>query len=134
MEEVVNLCLMANIEENPSYSSDLILSFTLDELHDAFNDLMNEFENVSVKNNVLKKKLKSLDKEVSLLKEEKDSWNNEKKMLKAQNDELQEKNKYLKLSLEKANREKEELKNALEIQRKKIYKRRKRQGGFVKRK
>ena len=83
VEEVVNLCLMANIEENPSYSSDSILNFTLDELHDAFNDLMNEFENVSMKNNVLKKKLKSLDKEVSLLKEEKDSWNNEKKLLKA---------------------------------------------------
>lgn len=55
VEEMVNLCLMTNIEENPSHSSDLILSFTLDEFHDALNDLMNEFENISMKNNVLKK-------------------------------------------------------------------------------
>ena len=55
-------------------------------------------------------------------------------MLKTQNDELHEKNKCLKLSLEKANKEKEELKNALEIQRKDFHKRRKGQGGFVKRK
>lgn len=33
----------------------------LDELHDAFNELTIEFEKVSLKNNFLKKKIKSLE-------------------------------------------------------------------------
>jgi len=39
-------------DKETSHSSLLISNFTFDELHDAFNDLMEEFEKVSLKNNV----------------------------------------------------------------------------------
>jgi len=83
VEEVINICLMAKEEDevSSSLSSHSIYNFTFDELHDVFNDLMNEFEKVSLKNNVLKKKLKSIDEEISSLKKEKGSWDNEKKVL-----------------------------------------------------
>ena len=45
-EEVENICLMAKEDEVSSHSILSISNSSLDELHDAFNDLMSEFEKV----------------------------------------------------------------------------------------
>ena len=63
-EGVANLFLVAKLKEVSSLNPS---KFTLEELLDAFNEVMNEFEEVSFKYNVLKKKSKSLDNKVRIL-------------------------------------------------------------------
>ena len=105
---------MAKIEE---VSSSNLSNFTLEELLDAFNEVMNVLEEVSFTYNVLKKKAKSLDNEVRILQEEKYSWISEKKDLVDENEILTKQNLDLKESLEKLVKRKRKLKIILGAQR-----------------
>ena len=69
-EDVVNLCLMAKEEDEVTscYSNYSTSYFTSDELDDAFNELMEEYEKAILENNFLKKKIKSLKGEITYLK------------------------------------------------------------------
>ena len=65
---------MANLEDEvTSQPLNSAFDFTLEELYDAFNELLGECEHMNMRNNVLKKKLSSLENEVKILKIEKEN-------------------------------------------------------------
>ena len=61
-KEVANLCLMAHEDKDEvSYSNSFQITFN--KLQDVFDELMSEFKNVGIKNNLLKKMITTLSKE-----------------------------------------------------------------------
>ncbi|KAI9181643.1 hypothetical protein LWI28_017061 [Acer negundo] len=79
--EVANMCFMAlENEVKMSNSNDENMSF--DELHETFEELVEEPQNVSLKNNDYKKKVSLLMKEVESLKREKNVLSSENDVLK----------------------------------------------------
>ncbi|GAV73875.1 zf-CCHC domain-containing protein/UBN2 domain-containing protein, partial [Cephalotus follicularis] len=76
-EEVANFAFMAIEEENEDE-----VNFTFDELQNAYENLFNEYENVCLKNQSLKKNAISMSKELEILKSENSKYMNEIESLK----------------------------------------------------
>ena len=75
-EGIANRCLMANANEvNPENSS----VFTFDELYEAFNELMDDFRKLRLKNKEFKQSNLLLDNEKSKLLTEKEDILKDKK-------------------------------------------------------
>ena len=100
-DEVANVCFMANLEDEvTSQLSNSISEFILEELHDAFSELLRECENMNMKNTDFRKKISLLEIEVKNLKSGKEVLENERNTLICEKDLLKE-NKDIKESLEK---------------------------------
>ena len=83
VEEMENLCLMEREDEHSSDGeNEVIENFTLDELHDAFDDLHNEFQKLVVKCVALKKSSNELDMKLNALRKEKMALYEENLLLK----------------------------------------------------
>ena len=93
---------MANLEDEvTSQPLNIGSDFTFEELRDAFNELLGECEHMNMRNNVLKKKLSSLENEVKNLKIEKENFEKERNVILNEKECLQKENKDMKESLEK---------------------------------
>jgi len=78
-DEVANVCFKVNLEnELTSQLSNSVSYFSFEELHDAFNELLSECEQMNFKNNDLRKKTRLLESEINTLKSEKEILVNEK--------------------------------------------------------
>ena len=81
-EEVANVCFMTKLEnEVTSQTPNLILEFTFEELHDVFNELLSECEQMNIKNNDLKKMINLLENENKNVRSEKEVLEYEKNVL-----------------------------------------------------
>ncbi|GAV77808.1 hypothetical protein CFOL_v3_21278 [Cephalotus follicularis] len=84
-EEVVNLALMAMEDDTSGDESESEVNFTFDELHNAYEKLYIEYENVCLKNKTLKKNAMSTSKEIDNLKSENSKYLNEIDSLRSKN-------------------------------------------------
>ena len=100
LHESANLCSMAHENEVHSDSS---FDFSIEELHDAFNDLMDEYKKLSKKikeskplNQVLNKQLETLTKEKVCVVKKNQNLKIENVELEESNKDLIKKNEFLK--------------------------------------
>ena len=101
-EEVANVCFMTKLDDKvTSKFSNSISEFTFEELHDAFNELLEEYEQMNLKNVDLKKKIWLLEGEVKISKSEKKCLENERNSVANEKESLLKENKDIKESLEK---------------------------------